>query len=46
MMSTMQVLVEDSMYVYRGNIPMYVGDDVYQWSCAWFLRLPHGLVNQ
>ena len=43
---TMQVLVEDAMYVSQGNIPMYGGDAEYKWICDWILSLPHGLINQ
>ena len=33
MISTMQELVEDLMYVYQGNIIMFGGYDAYQWIC-------------
>ena len=43
---TMQGLLEDGMYVSSGDIPVSVGCVVYWWSCAWYLRLTHGLINQ
>ena len=45
MLPTMQVLVEDEMYVSQGGILMYGGDDAYPLICAWSLILPHGLIN-
>ena len=35
MQPTIQGLAEDVMYVYQGDIPMYVGDASYQWSCEY-----------
>ena len=33
MLKTMQVFVEDVMYVYQGEIPISGGHAAYQWSC-------------
>ena len=46
MLPTMQVLVEDVMYVFKGGIPMSVWGSEYQLICAWPLSLPIGLINQ
>ena len=46
MLTTMQGLEEDAMYVSQGEIPIYGGDDVYQWSCDCFLSLPQVFINQ
>ena len=46
MLTTMQVLVEDVMYVSQGGITMSGGDALYYWSCSWCMRLPHGMINQ
>ena len=42
---TIQGLVEYAMYVSQDNIPMYGGDDVYQWILR-HLVLTHGIINQ
>ena len=44
--STMQVLVENSMYVSQDVLPMSGGYAAYQWIWAWCLSLPHGLISQ
>ena len=46
MMTNMQGLVEDDIYVSQNGIQMSGGDAVYQWICAWRMNLPRGLINQ
>ena len=46
MLPTMQLLVEDAMYVSQGGIEMYVGYVAYQWICEYPLSLPHSMINQ
>ena len=46
MLPAIQVLVGDVMYVSQGGIPMFGGGGAYQWSCAWHMSLPHGIINQ
>ena len=46
MLTTMQGLVENEIYVSYGKIPIFVGGAAYQWIFAWRLSLPHGLIYQ